>query len=189
MFAPSLAVAACPRPEPAPVSSPPRNGKAGNAVGCGSRILPGDGHGSPCGALPSAGASTQIRGAFPRRAGAGMLKHRGFPGRLAGTDHQFVIRRAKPGAATPIVRRERHADRRPSDREADRAFLAALLAHFGDEPFLRGNLDAGRLSWLFGREVVPADPTFDPASYDAILRIDLQRARLSFPELFEGGSA
>ena len=25
-----------------------------------------------------------------------MLKHRGFPGRLPGTDHQFTIRRANP---------------------------------------------------------------------------------------------
>jgi hypothetical protein len=114
-----------------------------------------------------------------------MLKHRGFPGRLPGTDFQFVIRRANPRGVTPLVARKRHPDRRPEDRRADSAFMAALWAHFGAEPFERGNLDAGRLSWLFGREVVPASEPFDPASYEALLRIDVERARQSFPEAFE----
>jgi len=115
-----------------------------------------------------------------------MLKHRGFPGRLPGSDFQFVIRRANPRGVTRLIARERHADRRPADRAADRAFLAALWAHFGAEPFERGNLDAGRLSWLFGREVIPAETPFDPESYDARLRIDVARARAGFPELFAG---
>jgi len=113
-----------------------------------------------------------------------MLKHRGFPGRLPGTDHQFVIRRANPKGATRLDARERYRDRSPSDLRADAAFLAALLEHFGEEPFERGNLDAGRLSWLFGREVVPATPEFDPESYEALLRVDAARARQSFPEVF-----
>ena len=115
-----------------------------------------------------------------------MLKHRGFPGRLPGTDFQFVIRRAAKSGATPIITRERYADRRPADRRADAAFLVALWDHFGAEPFERGNLDAGRLSWLFGREVVPAEDPFDPCSYEALLRIDEGRARASFPEVFAG---
>lgn len=118
-----------------------------------------------------------------------MTKHRGFPGRLPGTDFQFTLRRANKKGATPIIRRERHADRRPADRRADAAFMAALWAQFGDQPFERGNLDAGRLSWLFGREVVPAEDPFDPASYQAMLKIDLARARASFPEAFEAGTA
>ena len=69
------------------------------------------------------------------------------------------------------------------DRAADAAFLAALWDHFGAEPFVRGNLDAGRLGWLFGREVVPAEQPFDPASYDALLRIDVDRARQAFPDV------
>ncbi len=112
-----------------------------------------------------------------------MLKHRGFPGRLPGTDFQFTLRRANPRGVTPIVRRERYADRRPADRRADAAFLQALWDHFADTPFERGNLDAGRLSWLFGREVVAAEDPFDPASYDALLRIDAAAARAAFPEL------
>lgn len=115
-----------------------------------------------------------------------MLKHRGFPGRLPGTDLQFTIRRASKHGATPLIARERYADRRALDRRADAAFLAALWAHFGDAPFERGNLDAGRLSWLLGREVVPADDPFDPASYEARLRIDPRRARASFPDIFAG---
>ena len=115
-----------------------------------------------------------------------MLKHRGFPGRLPGTDFQFTIRRAnvKEGA-TPLIARERFKDRRAPDRRADEAFLAALWEHFGEEPFERGNLDAGRLSWLFGREVVAAEDPFDPRSYEALLKIDVKRARHSYPALFD----
>lgn len=115
-----------------------------------------------------------------------MLKHRGFPGRLPGTDFQFTIRRANPRGVTPLSRRERHADRRPADRRADEAFLYALWEHFGDAPFERGNLDAGRLSWLFGREVVPAEDPFDPASYEALLKLEPARIAASFPGLLEG---
>lgn len=114
-----------------------------------------------------------------------MIKHRGFPGRLPGSDFQFTIRRANPKGVTPLTRRERYADRRPPDRQADAAFLVALWDHFGEEPFERGNLDAGRLSWLYGREVVAAEDPFDPSSYDALLRVDVSHARASFPELFD----
>ena len=48
-----------------------------------------------------------------------MLKHRGFPGRLPGTDFQFTIRRANPKGVTPLTRRERFRDRKPADRRAD----------------------------------------------------------------------
>ena len=113
-----------------------------------------------------------------------MLKHRGFPGRLPGTDFQFTIRRANPKGATPLTRRERYRDRKPADRRADAFFLAALWEHFGDQPFERGNLDAGRLSWLFGREVIAAEDPFDPESYDALLVIDEIAARAAFPEVF-----
>lgn len=112
-----------------------------------------------------------------------MEKHRGFPGRLPGTDFQFTLRRANPRGVTEISRRERHGDRRPADKRADAGFMAALLEHFGEEPFLRGNLDAGRLSWLFGREVIAAEDPFDPQSYDSMLKIDVAQALLSFPEL------
>lgn len=115
-----------------------------------------------------------------------MLKHRGFPGRLPGTDFQFTIRRANPKGVTKLVARERFKDRSPADRRADAAFLAALWDHFGEEPFERGNLDAGRLSWFLGREVVPAEQSFDPESYEALLKIDLRRAQAAFPEVFEG---
>ncbi|MEE4187594.1 MAG: hypothetical protein V2I76_04000 [Roseobacter sp.] len=118
-----------------------------------------------------------------------MLKHKGFPGRLSGTDYQFTLRRFNPRGVTPLVRRERFRDRKPADRRADAAFFQALWSHFGEQPFKRGNLDAGRLSWLFGREVVPATDPFDPACYDALLRIDDAVARMSFPEVFDRGSA
>lgn len=114
-----------------------------------------------------------------------MLKHRGFPGRLPGSDFQFVIRRANPKGITPLTRRERFKDRKAVDRRADAMFMAALWEHFGEEPFERGNLDAGRLSWLFGREVIPATDPFDPASYEALLVIDVAVARASFPEVFD----
>lgn len=112
-----------------------------------------------------------------------MLKHRGFPGRLPGTDFQFTIRRANKKGATPLVRRERFRDRKAADRRADEGFMAALIQNFGDEPFARGNLDAGRLSWLIGREVV-AVGKLDPTDYDQMLRVDMKRAEASFPQLF-----
>lgn len=112
-----------------------------------------------------------------------MLKHRGFPGRLPSSDHQFTIRRANKKGATKLIARERFRDRGAVDRRADTAFLAALIRHFGDEPFERGNLDAGRLSWLLNREVV-AVGKFDPSSYEQLLRVDLKRAEAGFPELF-----
>lgn len=114
-----------------------------------------------------------------------MEKHRGFPGRLPGTDFQFTIRRGAKDGATRLIARERYPDRRPADRRADEGFMAALWDQFGAEPFVRGNLDAGRLSWLFGREVVAAEDPFDPESYDALLRIDVGRARASFPDAVE----
>ncbi|MFY0660411.1 MAG: hypothetical protein JXR15_07955 [Shimia sp.] len=114
-----------------------------------------------------------------------MIKHRGFPGRLPGSDFQFTIRRANPKGVTPITRRERFKDRRPADRRADAGFMAALWECFGDQPFERGNLDAGRLSWLFGREVVAVEEDFDPEDYEALLVIDEAVARISFPDAFE----
>jgi len=115
-----------------------------------------------------------------------MIKHRGFPGRLPGTDFQFVIRRANPKGASPLIARERFRDRAPMDRRADEGFMAALWEQFGTEPFERGNLDAGRLSWLFEREVVAAEDPFDPESYEALLQIDVKKARQTFPLVFGG---
>lgn len=114
-----------------------------------------------------------------------MLKHRGFPGRLPGTDFQFTLRRANPRGITPIKRRERYRDRKPAERRADTAFVAALWQQFGTEPFERGNLDAGRLGWLFGREVLAHDDPFDPQSYEARLILDERAARVAFPEAFD----
>ena len=114
-----------------------------------------------------------------------MIKHRGFPSRLAGTDFQFTIRREnKKDGATKLTKRERFRDRKSTDRKADAGFIAAIWACFGEEPFERGNLDAGRLSWVFGREVVPAEDPFDLSSYDALLKLDLRRAMAAFPEVF-----
>lgn len=114
-----------------------------------------------------------------------MLKHRGFPGRMPSTDYQFTIRRANPKGATPLIARERYRDRRPPDRRADIAFVKALWEHFGDQPFERGNLDAGRLSWLLGREVTAVDDPFDPESYEALLVLNEAKARAAFPDAFE----
>lgn len=113
-----------------------------------------------------------------------MEKHRGFPSRLPGTDFQFTIRRgSKDGVATAITERIRYPDRKPADRRADAGFMQSLWEQFGDQPFVRGNLDAGRLSWLFGREVIAVEDPFDPEDYDALLQIDVAKARISFPEI------
>lgn len=114
-----------------------------------------------------------------------MLKHRGFPSRLPGTDFQFTIRQPNKKGATKIIARERYADRNPKDKTADENFLACLFKQFGEEPFERGNLDAGRLSWLFGREVVAADTSFDPSDYEAMLVINRAVAEKNYPNAFD----
>ncbi len=114
-----------------------------------------------------------------------MLKHKGFPSRLPGTDFQFTIRRENKKGVTPLVARARYADRKPADRRADEGFLWALYDYFGTEVFERGNLDAGRLSWVLGREVVAAEDPFDPESYDALLQLDLAQIQANFPAVFD----
>ena len=111
-----------------------------------------------------------------------MLKHRGFPSRLPGTDLQFTIRRPNPKGVTPLKARERFSDRRHEDRQADNAFVRALIEQFGDQPFERGNLDAVRLSWLFEREVKPYGNSYDPKSYSALLILDLTLIQSTFPD-------
>jgi hypothetical protein len=114
-----------------------------------------------------------------------MTKHRGFPSGMPGTGVQFTIRRANPRGVTPIKQLPRKARSGTPEHRIDAAFLHALWHHFGAEPFERGNLDAARLSLLFGREVLPAEKNFDPLSYEAMLVIDERVARQSFPESFE----
>jgi hypothetical protein len=114
-----------------------------------------------------------------------MTKHRGFPSGLPGHGHHFTIRRANEKGATPLKQLQRLARPNTIEQKVDAAFLHALWHHFGSEPFERGNLDAGRLNLLFGREVVPAEDNFDPTSYEALLRIDERVARRSFPESFD----
>ena len=116
--------------------------------------------------------------------GVKMHKHRGFPSRLPGSDFQFTIRRPNKKGPTPIIRRERYADRRNVDRKADEVFMLSLSESFGEETFVRGNLDAGRLSWLFGRAVLPVDDPFNPCDYEARMRIDLGKTMVSFSKLF-----
>jgi hypothetical protein len=67
-------------------------------------------------------------------------------------------------------------------------FLPPLWEHSSAiEPFERGNLDAGRLSWLFGREVIAAQDPFDLQSYQALLKVDVAVAKTSFPDIFAEG--
>ncbi len=118
-----------------------------------------------------------------------MLKHRGFPGRMPSSDAQFTIRRPATKGVTPLVPRERYRDRRAVDRKADELFLKALWQYFGDEPFERGNLDAGRINWLFDREIVAGEDPFDNAHYEAMLQLDLDVIRKNFPQIdLEAGS-
>ncbi len=116
-----------------------------------------------------------------------MFKHRGFPEYVPGTDHKVTIRRAGK-KTTPLQARERYRDRRADARRADACFLSLLIERYGEAPFERGNLDAGRINWLLGREIVAADSDFDPASYEAELRVDLAVVRASFPQILDRGA-
>lgn len=114
-----------------------------------------------------------------------MTKHRNFPSGMPGTGIQFTIRRANPRGVTPLKALPRRERRGSAGHRIDAVFLHSLWHYFGLEPFERGNLDAARLSLLFGREVVAVDKDFDPMSYEAMLMIDEKVARQSFPESFE----
>ena len=113
-----------------------------------------------------------------------MTKHKGIPSGLPGTGHQFTLRRANPKGATKLFAKKRYADRSKADTLADTAFLHALWHKFGDEPFERGNIDAGRIAWLWEREIVPAEEPFNLTSYEAMIQINEAAARKNFPEAF-----
>lgn len=57
--------------------------------------------------------------------------------------------------------------------EADRYFLAHLWNRYRSTPFKRGDLDAGRINRLLGREIVFATENVDPFSLETMLRIEI----------------
>jgi len=114
-----------------------------------------------------------------------MFKHRGFPEYVPGTDDKVTIRRAGK-QPTPLKARERLRDRKASARRSDAYFLALLVDRYGGQPFERGNLDAGRINWLLGREIVAAGRGFDSDSYETELRLDLAAVHASYPEVLDG---
>jgi hypothetical protein len=84
-----------------------------------------------------------------------------------------------PDTPTAIFQKDR-AEIRGAERVRDRWFLATLLATYGGSTFPRGNLDAGRINRLFGREIVPASmQDFEATSLESELRINIDAA-LSF---------
>ncbi len=113
-----------------------------------------------------------------------MPKHRRFPAGLLGTQWQYTLRRANP-KPTVLSAWPRHRTMDQTVALADIGFVEAVWQHFGTEPFQRGNLDGERLCRLFGREVLPAERAFDPASYFALLKLNVALARKNFPQAFE----
>jgi hypothetical protein len=113
-----------------------------------------------------------------------MQKHRGLPEFMYGTNIRIAIRRDadKP---TPLKRRDRDWKRPAEQSKADEFMLAALYKLYGEEPFVRGNIDAGRINWLLGREIVAVDLNFSPIDYETMLKIDMDVARKNFPGAFE----
>ena len=97
----------------------------------------------------------------------------------------FTIRRENKVEPAKIFRRERYADRRKNDIIADTVFLSHLVDFFGDKPFTRGNLDAGRISWLFDREIKSAEKSFNPKSYEALLILDFKEIEKNFPNIMK----
>lgn len=113
-----------------------------------------------------------------------MPKHQAFPAGLLGTQWQFTIRRAN-SKVTPLTAWPRQRTMDKSVALADIEFVQALWRYFGAEPFQRGNLDGERLCRLFGREILPAERGFDPASYFALLKLNEALARKNFPQAFD----
>ena len=71
-----------------------------------------------------------------------------------------------------------------SARAADRYLLQRLYGLYEGRAFVRGNLDAGRLNRLFGREIVAAENPFDPRSLSGRLSINIEAGRHSFSGIF-----
>ncbi|WP_428427004.1 hypothetical protein [Pararhizobium sp.] len=113
-----------------------------------------------------------------------MPKHRGFPPGLLGTQWQFTLRRAN-SKVTPLTAWPRQRTMDQTVALADIGFVQALWQYFGTTPFQRGNLDGERLCRLFGRELLPAERGFDPASYEGLLKFNEALARKNFPQAFE----
>ena len=111
-----------------------------------------------------------------------MIKHRGFPSRMPGTDFQFTVRHKKKNPPA-IISRKRKNDAQAIYVKVDAMFLKCLIERFGGNQFVRGNLDSGRLGWLLGREIIPADDDFSPIDYDAKLKINYDTVKINYPEL------
>ena len=113
-----------------------------------------------------------------------MQKHRGLPEFMYGTNIRIAIRRdAKE--ITPLRRRERDWKRPPEQLQADEFLIGSLYKLYKEQPFVRGNIDAGRLNWVLGREIVAAGGNFSSIDYETLLKIDVPLARKSFPGAFE----
>ena len=91
-----------------------------------------------------------------------------------GKQHKVSIQKV-PIEFTLLYEKERAGSDEFAEK-ADRWFLATLIALYGRTNFKRGNLDAGRLNRLFGREIVAVSTEFDPASSEADLRIEYEAA-------------
>jgi hypothetical protein len=112
-----------------------------------------------------------------------MQKHRGLPEFMYGTNIRIAIRRdAKE--VTPLRRRERDWKRPAEQAQADEFTIGSLYKLYKDQPFVRGNIDAGRINWLLGREIVAADDNFSPIDYETVLKLDVPLARKNFPGAF-----
>jgi hypothetical protein len=112
-----------------------------------------------------------------------MQKHRGLPEFMYGSNIRIAIRRdAKE--ITPLRRRERDWKRPPEQLQADEFLIGSLYKLYKDQPFVRGNIDAGRINWVLGREIVAAGGNFSSIDYETLLKIDVPLARKSFPGAF-----
>ena len=112
-----------------------------------------------------------------------LKKYRGFPSKVPGTNFQLIIRRENTKGASKIIFRKRFKDRSIHDKKADEFFLINLIRYFGEDNFERGCLDAGRLSWFFDREIISASEDFDPCSYNALLKLNYECIRKTYPHV------
>ncbi len=102
---------------------------------------------------------------------------------MYGSNIRIAIRRDQKDV-TPLRRRERDYLRPAEQSQADEFTIGSLYKLYGEEPFVRGNIDAGRINWLLGREIVAADDNFSPTDYDTLLKINVPLARKNFPGAF-----
>jgi hypothetical protein len=118
--------------------------------------------------------------------GRAMLKHRGFPGRLPGTDFQFTIRRGNPQGRDAAHPARAHADRKASTAAPTRPSWPRSGTISGPSRSSAATSTRGGSPGSSGAKSFPPKNISTPRATRRSSRIDEDKARAAFPGAFDG---